>query len=162
MTSLPISNHMFQPLHFTPRIPAHFTKCVEAYFVSVCVFDWGREWECVCVCVCLLGADGWPSVEGRVGGGLLLLWQVKVDSWWIQMRLSPSLFHSLLRSLASTPTCTNTDPYGCAPYTPHTSTLYTASPRLSPLQQLAHIHTQTEAAAYYIPIQLAGSISKYI
>lgn len=35
----------------------------------------------VCVRVCLLGADGWPSVEGRVGGGLLLLWQVNVDSW---------------------------------------------------------------------------------
>lgn len=121
MTSLPISNHMFQPLHFTPRIPAHFTKCVEAYFcvgVRVCVrvFDWGREWECmrVCVCVRLLGADGWPSVEGRVGGGLLLLWQVNVDSWWIQMRRSPSLASSFL---PSTPTCTNTGPYGCAPYT---------------------------------------------
>lgn len=32
------------------------------------------------MCVRLLGADGWPSVEGRVGGGLLLLWQVNVDS----------------------------------------------------------------------------------
>lgn len=40
-----------------------------------------RERESVCVRVCLLGADGWPSVEGRVGGGLLLLWQVNVDSW---------------------------------------------------------------------------------
>lgn len=83
MTSLPISNHMFQPLHFTLRIPAHFTKCVEVYFLCVCecLIEAENERESVCVRVCLLGADGWPSVEGRVGGGLLLLWQVNVDSW---------------------------------------------------------------------------------
>lgn len=62
---------MFQPLHFTPRIPAHFTKCVEAYFVSAYVCERLIEAEngSVRARVRLLGADGWPSVEGRVGGG---------------------------------------------------------------------------------------------
>lgn len=65
------------------------------------------------------------------------------------MRLSPSLFRSLLRSLASTPTCTNTGPYGCAPYA-HTRRIppylfsYTASPRYGPLSNswLVYIHKQ--------------------
>lgn len=49
--------------------------------VCECLIEAENESVRVCLCVCLLGADGWPSVEGRVGGGLLLLWQVNVDSW---------------------------------------------------------------------------------
>lgn len=49
--------------------------------MCACLIEGENESENVCVCVCLLGADGWPSVEGRVGGGLLLLWQVNADSW---------------------------------------------------------------------------------
>lgn len=128
MTSLPISNHMFQLLHFTQRILARVRSL---FCLGVCA--WLRQRTRVYVCVCLLGADGWPSVEGRVGGGLLLLWQVNADSQWIQMRRSPSLFHSLLRSFTSTPTCTNTGPYGYAPYT-HT---HTAHLRIPPTQDPA-------------------------
>lgn len=134
---------MFQTLHFTPKIPAHFTKCGEAYFVCVCVCDWGREW----VCACLLGADGWPSVEGRVGGGLLLLWQVIVDPRWIQMRRSPSLFHSILPSCASTPTCTNTGSYGHAPLTCAHSCIYDHA-EIQPSSAGPYTYTNTKLAAF--------------
>lgn len=52
MTSLPVSNHMFQTLHFTPKIPAHFTKCGEAYFARVCACACVIEAENECARVC--------------------------------------------------------------------------------------------------------------
>lgn len=92
MTSLPVSNHV-SATPFSSEDPCSSLCVLKLILCQPRVCVW-----CVCIWlrerthVCLPGADGWPSVEGRVGVGLLLLWQVNVDTHWIQMRVSPSFF----------------------------------------------------------------------